>query len=99
MLGDVDDDDDDGDDDDDDGDGDDDDGDGDGAHLCKDIHMLTWWTVKPASLARTLFNFKLGLAHSLKVSWVRERWCHLIGCHRVNTNTQIHRIHKNTPYI
>ena len=54
--------------DDDDGDDDDADDDGDGAHLCKDIHMLTWWTVKPASLARTLFNFKLGLAHSLKVS-------------------------------
>ena len=52
----------------DDGDDDDNDGDGDGDHLCKDIHMLTWWTVKPASLARTLFNFKLGLAHSLKVS-------------------------------
>ena len=51
-----------------DGDDDDNDGDGDGDHLCKDIHMLTWWTVKPASLARTLFNFKLGLAHSLKVS-------------------------------
>ena len=53
---------------DDDGDDDDADDDGDDAHLCKDIHMLTWWTVKPASLARTLFNFKLGLAHSLKVS-------------------------------
>jgi len=44
--------------------------------LCKDIHMLTWWTVKPASLARTLFNFKLGLAHSLKVSWSR---CEALG--------------------